>query len=112
MSRGVPGEFWPHAEDSADWVQRPQTDPHTQGAVLFHFKNPHRYNSFDLCLSYLHLILWLILQGADGVEYLLVAVEASTLMDFLENEEGDWEVKALDLHHLQFTSWPTLPEYR
>ncbi|XP_030259626.1 origin recognition complex subunit 2 isoform X2 [Sparus aurata] len=28
-------------------------------------------------------------KGADGVEYLLVAVEASTLMDFLENEEGD-----------------------
>lgn len=32
----------------------------------------------------------MILQGADGVEYLLVAVDASTLMDFLENEEGDW----------------------
>jgi len=29
------------------------------------------------------------LQGADGVEYLVVAVDASTLMDFLENEEGD-----------------------
>ncbi|XP_041660335.1 origin recognition complex subunit 2 [Cheilinus undulatus] len=28
-------------------------------------------------------------KGADGVEYLLVAVDASTLMDFLENEEGD-----------------------
>ncbi|XP_067385303.1 origin recognition complex subunit 2 isoform X2 [Channa argus] len=28
-------------------------------------------------------------KGADGVEYLIVAVEASTLMDFLENEEGD-----------------------
>ncbi|XP_029971811.1 origin recognition complex subunit 2-like [Salarias fasciatus] len=28
-------------------------------------------------------------KGADGVEYLTVAVEASTLMDFLENEEGD-----------------------
>lgn len=54
----------------------------------------------------------MILQGADGVEYLLVAVEASTLMDFLENEEGDWEVKALDLHHLHLTSWLTLPEYR
>lgn len=52
----------------------------------------------------------MILQGADGVEYLLVAVEASTLMDFLENE--DWEVKALDLHHLHLTSWLTLPEYR
>lgn len=31
----------------------------------------------------------MILQGADGVEYLLVAVDANTLMDFLENEEGD-----------------------
>ncbi|XP_076600136.1 origin recognition complex subunit 2 [Chaetodon auriga] len=28
-------------------------------------------------------------KGADGVEYLMVAVDASTLMDFLENEEGD-----------------------
>ncbi|XP_008286727.1 origin recognition complex subunit 2 [Stegastes partitus] len=28
-------------------------------------------------------------KGADGVEYLVVAVDASTLMDFLENEEGD-----------------------
>ncbi|XP_060900065.1 origin recognition complex subunit 2 isoform X1 [Labrus mixtus] len=28
-------------------------------------------------------------KGADGVEYLLVAVDASTLMDFLENEEVD-----------------------
>uniref|UniRef100_UPI0037E8302D origin recognition complex subunit 2 n=1 Tax=Semicossyphus pulcher TaxID=241346 RepID=UPI0037E8302D len=28
-------------------------------------------------------------KGADGVEYLLVAVDASTLMDFLENEDGD-----------------------
>ncbi|KAK5859663.1 hypothetical protein PBY51_021200 [Eleginops maclovinus] len=28
-------------------------------------------------------------KGADGVEYLIVAVDPSTLMDFLENEEGD-----------------------
>uniref|UniRef100_A0A7N8YB32 Origin recognition complex subunit 2 n=1 Tax=Mastacembelus armatus TaxID=205130 RepID=A0A7N8YB32_9TELE len=28
-------------------------------------------------------------KGADGVEYLIVAVDASTLMDFVENEEGD-----------------------
>ncbi|XP_059200685.1 origin recognition complex subunit 2 [Centropristis striata] len=28
-------------------------------------------------------------KGADGVEYLIVAVDASTLMDFLENEDGD-----------------------
>ncbi|XP_054624419.1 origin recognition complex subunit 2 isoform X2 [Dunckerocampus dactyliophorus] len=28
-------------------------------------------------------------KGADGVEYLMVAVTASTLMDYLENEEGD-----------------------
>ncbi|KAM4551473.1 origin recognition complex subunit 2 [Odontesthes bonariensis] len=28
-------------------------------------------------------------KGADGVEYLVVAVDASTLTDFLENEEGD-----------------------
>uniref|UniRef100_H3CR48 Origin recognition complex subunit 2 n=1 Tax=Tetraodon nigroviridis TaxID=99883 RepID=H3CR48_TETNG len=28
-------------------------------------------------------------KGADGVEYLLVAVDASTLMDFLENEDGN-----------------------
>ncbi|XP_037644488.1 origin recognition complex subunit 2 [Sebastes umbrosus] len=28
-------------------------------------------------------------KGADGVECLIVAVDASTLMDFLENEEGD-----------------------
>ncbi|XP_057712443.1 origin recognition complex subunit 2 [Corythoichthys intestinalis] len=28
-------------------------------------------------------------KGADGVEYLLVAVNASTLLDYLENEEGD-----------------------
>ncbi|KAM9349330.1 origin recognition complex subunit 2 [Symphorus nematophorus] len=28
-------------------------------------------------------------KGADGVEYLMVAVDASTLMDFLENEEVD-----------------------
>lgn len=32
-------------------------------------------------------------QGADGVEYLLVAVDAGTLMDFLENEDGNWEFK-------------------
>lgn len=37
----------------------------------------------------------MILQGADGVEYLLVAVDARTLIDFLENEDGDWEEKAL-----------------
>lgn len=30
-----------------------------------------------------------IFQGADGVEYLLVAVDATTLMDFLENEDGN-----------------------
>ncbi len=42
----------------------------------------------------------MILQGADGVEYLMVAVDASTLMDFLENEEGDWEEMAFDLYHL------------
>ncbi|XP_037314166.2 origin recognition complex subunit 2 isoform X1 [Pungitius pungitius] len=28
-------------------------------------------------------------KGADGVEYLVVAVDATTLMDFLENEGGD-----------------------
>ncbi|XP_068197203.1 origin recognition complex subunit 2 isoform X2 [Antennarius striatus] len=28
-------------------------------------------------------------KGADGVEYLMVAVDASTLTDFLENEEGE-----------------------
>lgn len=28
-------------------------------------------------------------KGADGVEYLSVAVETNTLMDFLENEDGD-----------------------
>ncbi|XP_021175102.2 origin recognition complex subunit 2 isoform X2 [Fundulus heteroclitus] len=28
-------------------------------------------------------------KGADGVEYLMVAVETSTLMDFLENEDDD-----------------------
>ncbi|KAF3858575.1 hypothetical protein F7725_011776 [Dissostichus mawsoni] len=28
-------------------------------------------------------------KGADGVEYLIVAVDPGTLMDFLENEEGD-----------------------
>ncbi|KAA8587446.1 hypothetical protein FQN60_016308 [Etheostoma spectabile] len=28
-------------------------------------------------------------KGADGVEYLIVAVDASTLMDFLENEKAD-----------------------
>ncbi|KAG7273484.1 hypothetical protein CRUP_015860 [Coryphaenoides rupestris] len=28
-------------------------------------------------------------KGADGVEYLLVAVDTSTLLDFLEKEEGD-----------------------
>uniref|UniRef100_A0A667ZIE7 Origin recognition complex subunit 2 n=1 Tax=Myripristis murdjan TaxID=586833 RepID=A0A667ZIE7_9TELE len=28
-------------------------------------------------------------KGADGVEYLMVPVETSTLMDFLEKEEGD-----------------------
>lgn len=42
----------------------------------------------------------MILQGADGVEYLMVAVDASTLMDFLENEEEDWEENALDLYHI------------
>lgn len=33
----------------------------------------------------------MILQGGDGVEYLMVAVDTNTLTDFLENEEGDWE---------------------
>ncbi|XP_062284818.1 origin recognition complex subunit 2 [Scomber scombrus] len=28
-------------------------------------------------------------KGADGVEYLIVPVDSNTLMDFLENEEGD-----------------------
>lgn len=28
-------------------------------------------------------------QGADGVEYLIVPVDTSTLLDFLEKEEGD-----------------------
>lgn len=38
LSRGVLGELWPHAEDSADRVQRPQTDTHTQGGVPFHLR--------------------------------------------------------------------------
>lgn len=33
MSRGILGELWPHAEDSADRVQRPQTDTDTQGGL-------------------------------------------------------------------------------
>lgn len=31
LSWGVLGELWPHTEDSADWVQRPQADTDTQG---------------------------------------------------------------------------------
>lgn len=31
----------------------------------------------------------MISQGADGVECLTVAVDPGTLIDFLENEEGD-----------------------
>lgn len=55
--------------------------------VDFHFTIPQL--SFIKCLQYLVLIIFALLQGADGVEYLIVAVDASTLMDFLENEEGD-----------------------
>ena len=32
---------------------------------------------------------YLLVQGADGVEYLNVPVDTSTLLDFLEKEEGD-----------------------
>lgn len=32
-------------------------------------------------------------QGGDGVEYLIVAVETNTLIDFLENEDDDWKDK-------------------
>lgn len=34
-------------------------------------------------------------QGADGVEYLMVAVDTNTLMDFLDNEEADWKLQQL-----------------
>lgn len=33
VSGSILGEFWPHAQNSADWVQRPQTDTNTQGEV-------------------------------------------------------------------------------
>lgn len=95
LSRGFLGQLWPHAEDSADWVQRPQTDPHTQGGGFF-FSFQVSSSNCRVWLSFqspvfLANIFPMILQGADGVEYLLVAVDANTLMDFLENEEGDWD---------------------
>lgn len=99
LSRGVLGELRPHTEDSADWVQRPQTDTDAQGGVLFHFRIPNSNSVMKLSAASTVSPTFLptILQGADGVECLIVAVDASTLMDFLENEEGDWEEKALDL---------------
>lgn len=90
LSGGVLGELWPHTEDSADWVQRPQTDSHTQGWVLFSHENSQL--SFITLQCHSLISIPMTLQGADGVEYLLVAVDANTLMDFLENEEGDWEL--------------------
>lgn len=48
------------------------------------------------------------LQGGDGVEYLIVAVDASTLTDFLENEERDWEDETSDL--MIFSNSPVTSE--
>lgn len=49
---GILGEFWPDLEDPADWIQRPQTDPHTQGVSssclvpkIPSCKIPHKYFS-------------------------------------------------------------------
>lgn len=55
--------------------------------VDFHFRIPQL--SLSVCSTWCLSHLFALLQGADGVEYLIVAVDASTLMDFLENEEGD-----------------------
>lgn len=83
LPRGILGQFRPHLEDPADWVQRPQTDPHTKGvSSSFGTQTLLLKGPSDIFFS---------LQGVDGVEYLLVAVDASTLMAFLENEDGDWE---------------------
>lgn len=56
LSGGVLGELWPHTEDSADGVQRPQTDTHTQGELLFHFRIPssHSVPFKLLCLTYIY----------------------------------------------------------
>lgn len=35
--------------------------------------------------------IYFIAQGADGVEYLMVAVNVGTLLDYLENEDADWD---------------------
>lgn len=44
LSRGVLGQLWPHAEDAADWVQRPQTDSDTQGGASFNFRVVKSYS--------------------------------------------------------------------
>ena len=94
LSRGVLGQLRSHSEDPADRVQRPQTDPHTQGGALFSFQLGviTLFRLYCPTLTYISLIF----KGADGVEYLMVAVDANTLMDFLENEEGDWKEEAWD----------------
>uniref|UniRef100_A0A3B5LLJ5 Origin recognition complex subunit 2 n=1 Tax=Xiphophorus couchianus TaxID=32473 RepID=A0A3B5LLJ5_9TELE len=41
------------------------------------------------CIPSLMYSLFAFQQGGDGVEYLIVAVETNTLIDFLENEDDD-----------------------
>lgn len=48
LSRGVLGELWPHIEDSADWVQGPQTDPHTQGGAPIPVRIPSSHSAPSL----------------------------------------------------------------
>lgn len=67
---------------------------HARWTSTLQFPNSH---SLSVCSTWGLSHLFALLQGADGVEYLIVAVDASTLMDFLENEEGDWVDETSDL---------------
>lgn len=67
---------------------------HARWTSTLEFPNSH---SLSVCSTWGLSHLFALLQGADGVEYLIVAVDASTLMDFLENEEGDWVDKTSDV---------------
>lgn len=81
------GLSWPSSE-TTNWYG------HARWTSTLEFPNSH---SLSVCSTWCLSHLFALLQGADGVEYLIVAVDASTLMDFLENEEGDWVDETSDL---------------
>uniref|UniRef100_A0A3P8VMY7 Origin recognition complex subunit 2 n=1 Tax=Cynoglossus semilaevis TaxID=244447 RepID=A0A3P8VMY7_CYNSE len=72
-------------KDSPSYTGRPQTNQNTQGICRL----PTSIGQCSIsCLPVVIPVFFLPPpQGADGVEFLIVAVDTGTLTDFLENEE-------------------------